>query len=199
MRFGSDPTTAIRSSRWSRWTNVLRLRLLRGRVLKLAPALFIGAGMIGRLFAAGHALRRAWWRVSRQRSLGVRVMLHRDRKLLLIRHRYGGTLMLPGGGVDSRETMWAAARRELQEETGISACPLQLSGIYLHLADGRQDYVALFVGELPEKLPTYRPGPLSEIESVHVETADVRDERISPATRRRIAEILDGSPLSEWW
>jgi hypothetical protein len=40
---------------------------------------------------------------------------------------------------------------------------------------------------------------LSEIESVHVETADIRDERISPATRRRIAEILDGAPLSEWW
>ncbi len=37
----------------------------------------------------------------RRRTLGVRVMLHRDRKLLLIRHRYGGTLMLPGGGVDS--------------------------------------------------------------------------------------------------
>ena len=57
----------------------------------------------------------------------------------------------------------------------------------------------LFVGDLPDALPPYRPGPLSEIESVHVETADPQDERISPATRRRIAEILDAAPISEWW
>jgi 8-oxo-dGTP pyrophosphatase MutT (NUDIX family) len=156
--------------------------------------------MIRFLFAVGHVLRRLWWRLSRQWTLGVRVMLHRDRKLLLIRHRYGGTLMLPGGGVDSRETVWAAARRELQEETGISDCsPLRLAGVYLHLADGRPDYVVLFEGDLPDALPPYHPGRLSEIESVHVETADVRDDRISPATRRRIAEILDGAPISELW
>jgi 8-oxo-dGTP pyrophosphatase MutT (NUDIX family) len=156
--------------------------------------------MIRFLFAVGHALRRLWWRLSRQRTLGVRVMLHRDRKLLLIRHRYGGTLMLPGGGVDSRESVWAAARRELEEETGISDCgALRLAGVYLHLADGRRDYVVLFVGDLPDALPPYHPGPLSEIQSVHTETADVEDERISPATRRRIAEILDRTPISEWW
>lgn len=156
--------------------------------------------MIRTLFAAGHALRRLWWRLSPRRTLGVRVMLHRDRKLLLIRHRYGGTLMLPGGGVDSRETVWAAARRELEEETGISDCgPLRLAGIYLHLADGRRDYVVLFAGNLPDQLPPYNPGALSEIESVHVEMADVQDERISPATRRRIAELLDGAQFSEWW
>ena len=108
--------------------------------------------------------------------------------------------MLPGGGVDSRETVWAAAKRELDEETGISDCgPLRLAGVYLHLADGRQDYVVLFVGDLPDPLPEYRPGPLAEIESVHVETADAGDERISPATRRRIAEFLDGASISEWW
>jgi len=152
------------------------------------------------MFAVGHALRRLWWRLSRQRTLGVRVMLHRDRKLLLIRHRYGGTLMLPGGGVDSRETVWAAARRELEEETGISDCgPLRLAGIYLHLAHGRPDYVVLFEGYLPETVPSYHPGPLSEIETVHIETADIADERISLATRRRIAEILDEASISEWW
>jgi 8-oxo-dGTP pyrophosphatase MutT (NUDIX family) len=156
--------------------------------------------MIRFLFAVGHVLRRLWWRLSRQWTLGVRVMLHRDRKLLLIRHRYGGTLMLPGGGVDSRETVWAAARRELEEETGISECgPLRLAGVYLHLADGRRDYVVLFEGDLPDALPPYHPGRFAEIESVHVETADVRDDRISPATRRRIAELLDGAAMSESW
>ena len=152
------------------------------------------------LFIIGHALRRAWWRISPARALGVRIMLHRDGKLLLIRHRYGGKLMLPGGGVDRRETVWAAARRELAEETGITDCgPLKLAGVYLHLAEGRPDYVTLFVGELPEKVPVSDPAAFSEIESVHVERADAGDERLSPATRRRITEIIDGAPVSEWW
>ncbi len=151
-------------------------------------------------FSIGHALRLAWWRISGRRTLGVRVMLHRDRKLLLIRHRYGGPLMLPGGGVNRRETVWTAARRELREETGISECgALRLAGVYLHAAHGRQDYVVLFEGDLPDVLPPWRPAPFSEVESIQVETADAQDERISPATRRRIAELLDGTPVSEWW
>jgi 8-oxo-dGTP pyrophosphatase MutT (NUDIX family) len=152
------------------------------------------------LFAFGHALRRLWWRVSRRRTLGVRIMLHRDGKVLLIRHRYGGPLMLPGGGVDARETVWAAARRELAEETGIADCgALRLAGVYLHLASGRPDYVVLFVGDLPETIAPYRPAPLSEVQSIHVEMADAGDGKLSAATRRRIAELLDGTPVSEWW
>src|SRR5438105_4225193 len=129
-----------------------------------------GEVVIRLIFALGHGLRRLWWRVSGKRSLGVRIMLHGNGKLLLIRHRYGGPLMLPGGGVDRRETVWAAARRELAEETGITdAGPLKLAGVYLHLAEGRPDYVVLFVGELPELLPPYDPAPFSEIQSVHIE------------------------------
>lgn len=156
--------------------------------------------MIRLLFAFGHALRRLWWRIWPARTLGVRIMLHRGGRLLVIRHRYGGKLMLPGGGVERRETVWAAARRELCEETGISDCPpLKIAGVYLHLADGRPDYVTLFVGELPVVLPPYKPAPYSEVESVQVETADANDDRLSPATRRRIAEIIHGASIIEWW
>ncbi len=120
--------------------------------------------------------------------------------MLFVRHRYGGPLMLPGGGVEPGETLWAAARRELFEETGIVECAaLTLTGVYLHLANGRPDYVALFTGELPRVLPQYVSTPFSEVESVHVEKADSQDENISPATRRRISELLDGAPASEWW
>jgi 8-oxo-dGTP pyrophosphatase MutT (NUDIX family) len=156
--------------------------------------------MIRALFVIGHALRRVWWRISRRPSLGVRIMLHRDGKLLLVQHRYGGPLMLPGGGVEPGESVRSAARRELLEESGISDCgPLTLAGMYLHLAHGRPDYVVLFTGELPQTLPQYRATPLSEVESIHIEVADVQDENISPATRRRIAELLDGNPSSEFW
>ena len=57
---------------------------------------------------------------------------HRDR-LLLIRRKhepFKGQYALPGGFVEIGETTEGAARRELQEETGIKAEALRLIGVY---------------------------------------------------------------------
>ncbi len=53
---------------------------------------------------------------------GVHTLVQRKSgELLVVRHDGVGLWVLPGGGVDSSETLQEAARRELREEAGIEA------------------------------------------------------------------------------
>ena len=61
------------------------------------------------------------------------VVFDREDRVLLIRRRnapFKGELALPGGFVDIGETVEAACRRELLEETGIAVGKIALVGVY---------------------------------------------------------------------
>jgi 8-oxo-dGTP pyrophosphatase MutT (NUDIX family) len=144
----------------------------------------------------GHLLRRLYWRVRRPTTLGVRCLVVRGGDVLLVRHTYAPWWYLPGGGVRRGESFVAAARREVLEETGLRVDGLRPLGVYLNRREGKIDHVVVFLADAPESAP-------------QPDQAEVRDARFfrlddppadtSPATRRRLAEHLNGQmPAEEW-
>ncbi|MEI7645058.1 MAG: NUDIX domain-containing protein [Chloroflexales bacterium] len=132
-------------------------------------------------------------------TLGVRAVVTRNDRLLMVRHRSGATpWSLPGGGVSRGENLAAAALREVREEGGCAAQVEHLLGMYCQCDQGLNNYIAVFVCAATEDT---RP-PVGDLEIVDAHFFLPQD---LPATTeagslRRIAEFhRDLVGLSESW
>lgn len=138
--------------------------------------------------------------LTRSMTLGVRVLARLpDGRVLLVKHSYVPGWYLPGGGVDGGETLRAAAARELVEETGYRVDGrLDLFGVYQNATVSRRDHVALFVASAVVAPAVARPTG-GEIVAVAAFAPDALPAEATSATRRRIAEVLDGAAVDEIW
>jgi 8-oxo-dGTP diphosphatase len=78
-----------------------------------------------------HACSMPRWRVGP--ALSVDAVWLRSGRILLVRRRrapFQGRWALPGGFVERDETVEEAVARELTEETGLIARPIQIVGVY---------------------------------------------------------------------
>src|SRR5512139_3659796 len=103
-------------------------------------------------------LRRAWepvirpamhfyWWLSRAATLGARaVVIDAQGRVFLIKHSYVDGWHLPGGGVETGETLLEALARELIEESNIEmTAPPRLHGIFHNSRVSRRDHVAVYI------------------------------------------------------
>ncbi|VVT19611.1 conserved hypothetical protein [Sphingomonas sp. EC-HK361] len=145
---------------------------------------------IHRLIATG---ARMVWRITRPRTLGVRVIVHDGTgRVVLVRHTYSSGWYLPGGGVEKREAAADAAVREIAEETGLAGVTIEgVQGVFHNLREGKDDHVAVFVARA-----TVGAQPViadrREIAEVAWFAVDTLPHDVSPATSRRIGEWMEG-------
>lgn len=123
-------------------------------------------------------------------SLGVRVFVRdSDDDVLLVRHSYLPGWYLPGGGVDAGEVMADAARRELHEETGITATSdPHLLGVFLNREAFGRNHIGFFRIDRWERGDGYLKAN-AEIVEARFFKLDSLPEDTTPATMRRLSEL----------
>jgi ADP-ribose pyrophosphatase YjhB (NUDIX family) len=140
-----------------------------------------------------------YWRHSRGLTLGAQgAVLDNENRVLLIRHTYRPGWHFPGGGVERNETVETALRRELHEEAGIELTgPPDLFGLFANHRLFPNDHIALFVVRAWQQ--PIVPKPNAEIAEQRMFFWNALPENISPPTRDRILEIVEGRPRSPHW
>lgn len=154
--------------------------------------------LLRRLYRLALPAYRVAMRQVRGLTVGVRVMVFDDRgRVLLIEHSYTPGWHMPGGGVERGESAETAAARELEEEAGVRPDGrMTLVSIHDNARLFRGDHILLY--RLDRWTPT---PPTARGEILRRDWFDPHElpEGTTAGTRRRIAQVLDGTPPDLFW
>jgi ADP-ribose pyrophosphatase YjhB (NUDIX family) len=141
-----------------------------------------------------------WNLLRRPMTLGVRGLVFEPerREVFLVRHTYVAGWHLPGGGVEPGETMETALVRELEEEGNIALLGApELKSIHFNRRASRRDHVVVYLITRFRQTGSRRPD--MEIAEAGFFPLEALPAETTEGTRRRLAEIFDGRPVSPDW
>jgi len=148
--------------------------------------------ILGKLFHLYFLLKRPV-------TLGVRVLVENEnREVLLVRHTYVEGWYLPGGGVESGDTIHDAAQKELREETGLELQgEAELIGFYKNISASKRDHVALLKASGFRQVEVFTPN--REIAEIGFFSLDKLPDSITKGNLRRLREVYFGEAVSRYW
>lgn len=141
------------------------------------------------LIKLAHWMRRAYWFLVRPITLGVRILMIKDDKVVLVKHSYQDAWFLPGGGVKRGETLEQAIRRETAEECGAALHDVRFIGTYTNFVEYRSDHVSLFLS----KDFTFQQTNDHEIEMVKAFPLQQLPVNTSPGSQGKITAYINES------
>jgi 8-oxo-dGTP diphosphatase len=143
-------------------------------------------------------LRKAWFTLIQvaydlllklnPRKLDARaIILDSAGRVLLLRSRYADRLLLPGGGLDRREHLDEALRRECREELAVELIIEGLTGLYFR--GETAVYTAAFQCRLPE-------GARLTLSHEHSEALWLAEEEVPSLWAPMVADALAKQPAA---
>ena len=139
-----------------------------------------------RLFRFVYRLYSVYVWVARPLTMGVRIILMREREVLLIRQTYLDGWFIPGGGIHKGETLDQAIRREAREEVQAELGILELLGVFSNFDAFKNDHTALFAS----RNFTLGGGHDREVAEIRFFPFDALPADLAPAYRLKIAEYV---------
>jgi 8-oxo-dGTP pyrophosphatase MutT (NUDIX family) len=136
----------------------------------------------------------------RPMTLGARVMLFNENgEICLIKHGYVAGWQLPGGGVDTGETIGDAAARELAEEAGFTPLePPTLFAVYKNEKASKRDHVLLYVCRSATPISGFKIDG-REIVDCQFFAPDSLPDDVTGSTKRRVTEVVGGLEADPFW
>lgn len=147
-----------------------------------------------------HRLFHTYFLLRRPMTLGARgvVLDEAQQAVFLIRHTYVPGWQFPGGGVETGHTVEQTLRKELMEEGSIELTGRpELFAIYHNAHASKRDHVVLYICRSFRQITPFIAN--REIAEAGFFKLDALPEDTTPATRQRLAEILEGADVTLFW